>query len=225
MKKTRRSPARPVDTRTADTRRRLIETGLELFGRNGLEGVTTRDLAKAAGVNLAAIPYHFGSKDGVYLAVAEFIAEHFGGEIRDLVAPMQAAVADPKTPRKVFLDLLVGYMTGVVLRLGTSPIRPLAAMFVVREQMQPSAAFDTLYKGLMSPALGVIDRLVAGLMKLPADDPRVVIEVHMLWGELFSQFTTREALLRRMGWKQLGEAELKLIAGVMEDLVRRQFAA
>lgn len=46
-----------------ETRRRLVEAGLDLFGRGGLDAVSTRQLADAAGVNLNAIQYHFGGKD------------------------------------------------------------------------------------------------------------------------------------------------------------------
>src|SRR3984893_2334354 len=46
--------------RGAETRARLIEAALDVFGRLGLEGATTREIGKQAGVNLAAIVYHFG---------------------------------------------------------------------------------------------------------------------------------------------------------------------
>ena len=49
--------------------------------------------------------------------------------------------------------------------------------------------------------------------------------MHILWGQLSVIFTTREVLLRRMGWKGPGEHELGQIAAVMEDMVQRQFAA
>ena len=49
--------------RGEDTRQRLIEAALKIFGESGFEGASTRMLADAAGANLAAIPYHFGSKE------------------------------------------------------------------------------------------------------------------------------------------------------------------
>ena len=63
-------------SRGEDTRQRLIEAALKIFGESGLEGASTRMLADAAGANLAAIPYHFGSKEGLYRAAAEFIVEN-----------------------------------------------------------------------------------------------------------------------------------------------------
>lgn len=36
------------------------------FARDGFEGASTREIAAAAGVNHSLIPYHFGSKDGLW---------------------------------------------------------------------------------------------------------------------------------------------------------------
>ncbi|MBN9445309.1 MAG: TetR family transcriptional regulator, partial [Bosea sp.] len=47
------------------TRQALIRAGLDLFGRNGFDATSTREIAQAAGVNSAGIAYHFGGKDGL----------------------------------------------------------------------------------------------------------------------------------------------------------------
>jgi AcrR family transcriptional regulator len=54
----------------ADSRQRILEAALDLFGERGLTGTTVRDIAAAAKVNVAAISYHFGGKDELYRAVA-----------------------------------------------------------------------------------------------------------------------------------------------------------
>ena len=73
-----------TDPRSEATRQRLIDTGLTLFGRYGFDGVTTRQLATSAQVNQASIPYHFGGKEGVYLAIAEQIAASVGPQVNAL---------------------------------------------------------------------------------------------------------------------------------------------
>jgi len=49
-----------------DARARLIDVAIKLFAEKGYEGTSVRDLATAAGVNVAAVSYHFGSKDELY---------------------------------------------------------------------------------------------------------------------------------------------------------------
>ena len=56
---------------TPDSRFQLLTVATPLFARKGLHGVSVRELARSAGVNLAMISYHFGGKDGLYAAVVE----------------------------------------------------------------------------------------------------------------------------------------------------------
>lgn len=57
------SPA-PSNTQTA-----LLEAAEGLFCERGFGGVSTREIVEKAGANIAAIKYHFGSKEGLYRAV------------------------------------------------------------------------------------------------------------------------------------------------------------
>jgi TetR/AcrR family transcriptional regulator, regulator of cefoperazone and chloramphenicol sensitivity len=68
------------------SRERLMRAGLRLFAHQGFARTSTREIAEAAGVNLAAISYYFGDKEGLYRAVffemqgkpAEEIARYAG---------------------------------------------------------------------------------------------------------------------------------------------------
>ncbi len=51
------------------TRRALLDAAERLFAENGLEGASVRDITKAAKANLGSINYHFGTKDGLIMAV------------------------------------------------------------------------------------------------------------------------------------------------------------
>src|SRR3954471_7344996 len=52
-----------------ETRRRILDAAEELFMQHGFEGASMRQLTGKAGVNLAAVNYHFGSKDALIEAV------------------------------------------------------------------------------------------------------------------------------------------------------------
>lgn len=47
-------------------KQRLMTEALIAFARDGYDGASTRGIASAAGVNHSLIPYHFGSKDGLW---------------------------------------------------------------------------------------------------------------------------------------------------------------
>src|SRR5688572_20090882 len=52
-----------------ETRTRILDAAEELFMQHGFEGTSMRQLTARAGVNLAAVNYHFGSKDALIEAV------------------------------------------------------------------------------------------------------------------------------------------------------------
>ena len=54
-----------------DTRSRILDAAEELFGERGLDRVSIRAITRQAKVNLAAINYHFGSKDDLIAVVFE----------------------------------------------------------------------------------------------------------------------------------------------------------
>src|SRR3990167_5473118 len=121
-------PARPSDERRsssrhyrraqrdrgAETRAQLVEAALDVFGRLGFEGATTREIAKAAGANLAAIVYHFGSKEALHLAVAEHVASRIARSVGPALAEAAnpAAAATPKAARAMFARLIETYVEG-----------------------------------------------------------------------------------------------------------------
>ena len=71
-KRPRRAPAGGY-ARGDETRQRIIDAAIRLFGEHGFAGASTRDIAAAAGVNPPALQYYFESKEGVYNACAQFI--------------------------------------------------------------------------------------------------------------------------------------------------------
>jgi AcrR family transcriptional regulator len=68
------------------TRTRLLDATLGVLVSNGVSGATSRGIASAAGVNLQAITYHFGSKD-------ELVAQALVHAVRRWVEPARAALA------------------------------------------------------------------------------------------------------------------------------------
>jgi AcrR family transcriptional regulator len=54
---------------TADTKERILDAAEALFARQGFAATSLRNVIAEAGVNLAAIHYHFGSKEGLIRAL------------------------------------------------------------------------------------------------------------------------------------------------------------
>ena len=63
-----RATAKKPDTGVA-----LLEAAKKVLRQSGYSGLSTRDVAAAAGVPLSQIHYHFGSKQGLVLALFEYL--------------------------------------------------------------------------------------------------------------------------------------------------------
>jgi AcrR family transcriptional regulator len=196
-----------------ETRQRLIRAGLVLFGAQGLDGVSTRQLAEAAKVNQAAIPYHFGGKEGVYRAVATYLVETMGARLRSLAA----TAMKPGDPDQRLRKLL----TGFTLNILEAPDQPSRGGFIIREQLQPTVAFDILYDGFMKPLQAALSAIVAELEGSSVEDASTVFKAHALLGQVLSFGLARELLFRRLGRSSLTRADTAAIADTVATLGSR----
>lgn len=58
-------------------KKKILENSLNLFANKGFDGTSMRDIAKAVGVTLPTIYYHFTNKEGLYKAVFQEVMENF----------------------------------------------------------------------------------------------------------------------------------------------------
>jgi AcrR family transcriptional regulator len=201
--------------RGAETRAQLIDAALDVFGLLGFEGATTREIAKAAGANLAAIAYHFGSKEALHIAVAEYVAKSMRGVIEPTLADIAgpAATASPAAARSSFGRLIEAYVDIIV---GSAEAERWAR-FIVREQMQPSAAFDVIY-GFMGWPIGVATRLVAVATGHPENE-ETKIRVFAMFGQVLVFRVSQALVTRHMGWLAIGTRERDEIKRVIASHV------
>ena len=76
------------------TKERILGAAEELFARHGFEGASLRQLTAAAGVNLAAVNYHFGSKDRLIEEVFRRRLDQLNGR---RMAALQQIAGEPDT--------------------------------------------------------------------------------------------------------------------------------
>lgn len=68
------------------TRERIIEAAEVLFAADGYEGTSLREITERAGVNVAAVNYHFGSKERLLAALLDRIISPINEERLELLA-------------------------------------------------------------------------------------------------------------------------------------------
>src|SRR5690349_13945425 len=117
---------------------RLLDTAIDQFGRKGIEGASTRAIAAAAKTAMSSITYHYGGKEGLYLAAAHRIAEQISKRFATTLA--QAPDPDALDARAAVEQVVT--ITDAFLSMMLSPESAPWARFIVREQMEPTEAFE-----------------------------------------------------------------------------------
>ena len=102
-------------TMAEDPRQRLLLSGLRLFAHQGFSKTSTRELAEAAQVNVAAISYYFGDKAGLYRAV--FLEPMGGSPEGDLARYTDPALSLPEALRGFYAGFVEPLMQGDLVRL------------------------------------------------------------------------------------------------------------
>jgi AcrR family transcriptional regulator len=82
----RKSPA--LDT-SQDTKSRILDVAEQLFMEHGFEATSLRQLTSSAGVNLAAVNYHFGTKEELFQAVLTRRLDPMNQERIDLLVRLE----------------------------------------------------------------------------------------------------------------------------------------
>ncbi len=178
---------------TRETHERLLDIAIAEFGAKGLEGASTRGIAAAAGTAMSSITYHYGGKEGLYLAAADHIAETMAQDLgAKMVDEAEIARADPARARAMLHQILGAFVDRM-----TAEKTEAWTLFIVREQTQPTAAFDRIYGGLMGQMMEHLVLLVQRATGL-ADEERARAVTATLIGQALVLRASRAACLRLM---------------------------
>ena len=186
----------------------LLDVAVAQFGEHGLTATSTRGIAAAAGVAMSTITYRYGGKDGLYRAAARYIADGIGELIRPALATPHLAPVD-------HIVAVLGRFAGLML----SDDSLSWARFIIREQMQPTEAFDLLWGGIMGEVMAVLARLV-GEATAETDPRRVRIITLTLIGQVLVFRAARATVLRALGHASLDGDDVAAIHARLEANIR-----
>jgi AcrR family transcriptional regulator len=161
-----------------ETRTRILDAAEELFMQHGFEGTSMRHLTSRAGVNLAAVNYHFGSKDALIEAV-------FRRRLDPMNAERIAELERLESNNNVTEEAIIRAFLRPSLRLiedsqggGRNFIRLLG-----RTYSEPTKSVRALIGQMYAPAMERYKRaLERALPQMPADE--LVWRMHFMFGTL-----------------------------------------
>ena len=145
-----------------ETRALIIECAGNLIGNLGYEKVTSKAICQMAKVNLAAVNYHFGSRDGLYLAVLEEVHNYFIS--LDALQRLYASDCTSKEKIERFFD----FFLESVLDEKSWHVKVWA-----REVLAPSSFVKQVLSEQALPKISVVMKIFSEYTGLAEDDPKL----------------------------------------------------
>lgn len=139
---------------TAETTEALLAAATAVFAEQGYQQARVRDIASRAGANIAAISYHYGGKEGLYLEVlrraASRLIERF---------PLQSAGVK-NSPEQQLRDAVANLLR----RFTGQDDSAIAPKLMLRELVSPSVGIDRLVEDIARPQFMLVSAIVARLL-------------------------------------------------------------
>jgi TetR/AcrR family transcriptional regulator, regulator of cefoperazone and chloramphenicol sensitivity len=150
----------------SDTKKRIIETAGNIFAEVGFQDATVREICKQAGVNIAAINYHFGDKKGLYLAVLKY-----GKDFAFRKNPFDEGL-DKSSPPEERLKLFLSWYIGRVKECHEGEF-PWIRKLIAHELFRPTEGLDMVAEEGVRPIFKTLSAIVREILGKGAQEDTI----------------------------------------------------
>jgi len=185
----------------SDTKKRIIETAGNIFAELGFQNATVREICRQAGVNIAAINYHFGDKKGLYLAVLKYGKDSaFQKHPLDIMSDKSSS---PEERLKDFVSRFIGRVKEC--HEGEFPwIRKLIA----HELLRPTEGLDMVAEEGIRPIFKILSTIVREILGRDATEDTINLCCASVVGQSLFFFYAQPMITRLFPGKDYTDTQL-----------------
>jgi len=200
------------------TRARIISAALRVFGEQGYDRASTRQIAAHAGVNAPAIHYYFGSKQELYDACTRYVI----GQVSSILAlPLVRArdalrTAEPAAALDALCELLAAVVDGLVFAGSENWGRYPTCV----AGDGGGATEAVLHEHIGARLFATMARLIAAATGRSSRGQLPRLQACLLLGQVRSLYENRAHTLAVMGWLHFDEQALALTKSVVREHTR-----
>jgi AcrR family transcriptional regulator len=185
------------------TERRLLEAAGEIFAEFGYRAATVRQICDKAGANIAAVNYHFGDKEGLYIAVLRSVpiahAEKYPSSLG------LGSGATPEQKLRAFIQSLLG-------RVFDEGRPGWHTKIMAREMIEPTPALDMLVEEVARPIHQELASIIRELLHLGATDETVRLCTLSILSQCVYYHHARSVIRRLYPEQSYGAQEIARLA-------------
>jgi AcrR family transcriptional regulator len=186
-----------------DIKNKIIEAAGEIFADCGFRQTTIREICRRAGVNLAAVNYHFGDKERLYMAVF-----HHYKEIAFDKYAQNDLVRDHDPDDVQFSSFIKSFMVHL---LAENPISCFGRL-MSREYIEPTKALDIIIEEEFKPFFQRLKEIVRRLLGVENDDVKVTLCCMSVLGQCLYFRHAKPVISRMMHKDHYTQEEIDEIA-------------
>jgi AcrR family transcriptional regulator len=204
--------------RGEETMRRILEAAIEVFAAEGYEGASTRALADRAKVNLPAIQYYFGSKEGLYRAAIGQIVAMVELHLAPAAAKVAEALAGARDPERLFAALYT--MLDAFTALVTSHRASVShSTFISRAEIEDEAALELLHESVTRLGVRPAMEVIARLLDRSPEDEEILVRTLAILGQIFifHNKCSNKSARQSMHWDELDDRKVALIQAIVKE--------
>jgi AcrR family transcriptional regulator len=127
-----------------DTKERILDAAEQLFSAHGFAGTSLRAVTKEAGVNLAAVHYHFGTKEDLLRAVVSRIVVPVNRERLEMLEQVEAAAGNAPPSLERILEAFIAPDLRLIRDLGERGV--IITRFLGRSYTEPAEMVQALIR-------------------------------------------------------------------------------
>lgn len=203
-----------VNTRLSErTEKRLLEAAGEIFAELGYRAATVRQICERAGANIAAVNYHFGDKEGLYMAVLRSVPMAHAEKY-----PSDPGLSADATPE----ERLAAYIRSLVHRVFDEGRPGWHTKIMAREMIEPTRALDTLVEEVARPVHQELASIIGDLLGCAATEEAVRLCTLSVLSQCVYYHRARQVLTRLYPEQKYGPEE---IDGLADHITRFSLAA
>ncbi len=178
--------------REAATKAAVFTAAERLFALNGFQNVSVRDITAAAGVNLASVNYHFGSKDALLFE----IFRRRTAELNRDRARMLHQAADRHDGKPPLREILAALFEPPLRWSNPAHERRISVQFIIRARSEGTEQMREVLRTDVSHLRRFADALIGALPHVPREEIywRLHFTLGMLHNNRFAEFDRLHAL-------------------------------
>ncbi len=201
----------------AETKIRILRAALDEFALHSPAGARSRKIAQMAGVNHAALCYHFGGKDEIYLEIIKLTVARFKGHYSEYFERARRIIESAK-PSAEDAAGLIREMFMMQIRLLFNNTES-AKMFLImrREEIYPTPAFEILFDEMFRPLHMTISSLVNIVFGGKLTCMEAGIRGDIILTLVGNVMVKGETINRISCGKHLGEEKFEVIRNILAD--------